>query len=102
MGQDVDQITFSRHDRQRYRASVERCLDALEMMLRDHPFARDEPMTGVEVELNLVGPDLEPTPMGSAVLRSLGSAEFQTELGRWNLELNLPPRPVSICSLSTW
>ena len=29
-----------------------------------------------------------------AVLDALGSPEFQTELGRWNLELNLPPRPL--------
>jgi gamma-glutamyl:cysteine ligase YbdK (ATP-grasp superfamily) len=94
MGQDVDRTTFSRHDRQRYRAHVHRCLDALALMLRDHTFARDEPMTGLEVELNLVGDDLEPALAGAAVLASLGSKEFQTELGRWNLELNLPPRPL--------
>ena len=94
MGQEVDRTTFSRHDRQQYRSNVQRCLDALTTMLRDHPFARDEPMTGIEVELNLVGDDLEPAPVAKAVLDSLGSAEFQTELGRWNLELNLPPRPL--------
>lgn len=94
MGQEVDRTTFSRHDRQRYRANVHRCLDALSIMLRDDPFARDEPMTGLEVELNLVGDDLEPALVGDAVLESLGSPEFQTELGRWNLELNLPPRPL--------
>lgn len=95
MGQEVDRTTFSRHDRQRYRTKVQRCLDTLAAMLRDHPFARDEPMTGLEVELNLVGiDDLEPTRAGRAVLDALGSPEFQTELGRWNLELNLPPRPL--------
>lgn len=51
MGQDVDRRTFSRRDRQRYRTKVQRCLDALAVMLREHPFARDEPMTGLEVEL---------------------------------------------------
>jgi gamma-glutamyl:cysteine ligase YbdK (ATP-grasp superfamily) len=94
MGQDVDRTTFDRHARQRYRAGVRRCLDALEVMLREHPFATDEPMTGLEVELNLVDDDLEPALRGTAVLDSLGSQEFQTELGRWNLELNLPPRPL--------
>ena len=94
MGQDVDRTTFDRHARQRYRAGVRRCLDALEVMLRDHPFATDEPMTGLEVELNLVDDDLEPALRATAVLDSLGSQEFQTELGRWNLELNLPPRPL--------
>src|SRR4051794_14700192 len=50
MGQDVDRITFSRHDRQRYRANVYRCLDALTLMLRDHTFDSAEPMTGLEVD----------------------------------------------------
>ncbi|WP_232661793.1 glutamate--cysteine ligase [Pseudonocardia sp. TRM90224] len=94
MGQDVDRTTFSRRDRQNYRAKVQRCLDALAVMLREHPFAKDEPMTGIEVELNLVGDDLEPALTGPDVLAAIGSDEFQSELGRWNLELNLPPRPL--------
>ena len=36
MGQDVDRTTFSRQDRQQYRAKVQRCLDALATMLREH------------------------------------------------------------------
>ncbi len=91
MGQGVDRTTFSRRDRQRYRVKVHRCLDALATMLREHPFAHDEPMTGIEVELNLVDADLRPALTGGDVLDAIGSAEFQTELGRWNLELNLPP-----------
>ncbi|WP_214368069.1 glutamate--cysteine ligase [Pseudonocardia sp. H11422] len=92
MGQDVDRTTFSRRDRQRYRAKVHRCLDALAVMLRERPFAQDEPMTGIEVELNLIDRDLQPALTGAAVLDAIGSPEFQTELGRWNIELNLPPR----------
>ena len=94
MGQDVDRRTFSRRDRQHYRAKVQRCLDALATMLRELSFARDEPMTGIEVELNLVGPDLGPSLVGADVLAAIGNPEFQSELGRWNLELNLPPRPL--------
>src|SRR5947209_5136149 len=55
MGQDVDRSTFDRHARQRYRANLRRCLDALAVMLAEQPFDTDEPMTGLEVELNLVG-----------------------------------------------
>jgi len=94
MGQNVDRTKFSRRERQRYRAKVHRCLDTLAVMLREHPFADDEPMTGLEVELNLVDDDLGPALSGAAVLDAIGSTEFQTELGRWNLELNLPPRPL--------
>jgi gamma-glutamyl:cysteine ligase YbdK (ATP-grasp superfamily) len=94
MGQDVGRTTFSRRDRQRYRAKVQRCLDVLAVMLRDHPFARDEPMTGIEVELNLVDDKLSPSLAGADVLDAINSGEFQSELGQWNLELNLPPRPL--------
>ncbi len=94
MGQDVARTMFSRRDRQQYRAKVQRCHDALAVMLRDQPFARDEPMTGIEVELNLVGHDLGPSLTGADVLRAIGAPQFQSELGRWNLELNLPPRPL--------
>src|SRR5689334_17041571 len=94
MGQDVDRTTFSRRDRQTYRAKVLRCLDALTVLLREHPFADDEPMTGIEVELNLVDRDLEPARRSTEVLAAIGGEEFQTELGLWNLELNLPPRPL--------
>jgi gamma-glutamyl:cysteine ligase YbdK (ATP-grasp superfamily) len=63
-------------------------------MLRNHPFARDEPMTGIEVELNLVDDALDPSLTGKDVLEAIGTSEFQSELGRWNMELNLPPRPL--------
>jgi hypothetical protein len=94
MGQDVDRTRFSRRERQRYRAKVQRCLEALTTMLREHPFAEDDPMTGIEVELNLVDGALSPAMTGREVLQAIGGSEFQTELGRWNIELNLPPRPL--------
>ncbi|MET0191338.1 MAG: glutamate--cysteine ligase [Pseudonocardia sediminis] len=94
MGQVVDRTTFTRRDRQRYRIKVQRCLDTLEEMLREYPFADSEPMTGVEIEFNLVDGDLAPSLNGRDVLETINAEEFQTELGRWNLELNLPPRPL--------
>jgi gamma-glutamyl:cysteine ligase YbdK (ATP-grasp superfamily) len=95
MGQDVGRTTFSRQDRQQFRSKVQQCLDVLATMLRQSPFARDEPMTGVEIELNLVrGTDLGPSHTAADVLQAIGARQFQSELGRWNLELNLPPRPL--------
>src|SRR2546423_15412203 len=94
MGQDVDRTVFGRRDRQSYRNRVQRCLDALTVILREHTFARDEPMTGVEEELNLVDGELVPALRGRQVLEAIKGTKFQSELGRWNLELNLPPRPL--------
>ena len=51
-------------------------------------------MTGVEVELNLVDEDLGPALRAARCSRRSAARQFQSELGRWNLELNLPPRPL--------
>ena len=53
-------------------------------------------MTGLEVELNLVDATTwRPSLSGRGRAgRASAPPEFQSELGRWNLELNLPPRPL--------
>ena len=98
MGQDVASTTrFSEDDRHRYRAKVHRCLEALRRMVREHRFAGDAPRTGVEIELALVDDRMCPAMVNHAVLDNAGldraAADLLTsELGRWNLEINLPPR----------
>ena len=54
MGEEVEAQEFSRADRTRYREKVRRCLDVFARMLREARFDTDDPMTGLEVELNLV------------------------------------------------
>ena len=61
MGEDVDAQEFSRADRTRYREKVHRCLDVFERMLSEERFHTDDPMTGLEVELNLVDDGGDPT-----------------------------------------
>jgi hypothetical protein len=93
VGQDVGRTGFRRSDRQRYRVKVRRCLEALAQLVRDCPFdAPARPMTGLELELNLVDGELLPALVNADVLDAVGGDEFTTELGRWNLEINVPPR----------
>jgi hypothetical protein len=95
VGQDVARRSFTRRDRQRYRGKVHRCLSALATMLREGPFTwDDEATTGLEVELNLIDHNLAPAMRNSAVLDGVGRPELQPELGQWNVELNMPPRPL--------
>ena len=54
MGEEVAQQEFTREDRTRYREKVRRCLDVFARMLRESRFEADNPMTGLEIELNLV------------------------------------------------
>ncbi len=94
MGQDIRTDAFSREDRQRYREKVRRCLDALERMLADGGFPDSTATMGLEIELNLVDDALQPAMLNQTVLEKIGDPCYTTELGRHNLELNVPPRPL--------
>src|SRR3712207_1541455 len=92
MGKDVSHVAFSREDRVRYRQKVRRCLDVFAYMLDDFAFDGGRPMTGLEIELNLMDGDAEPAMRNAEILSNLADPTFQTELGQFNLELNAPPR----------
>ena len=92
MGKDVTQVAFSSEDRVRYRQKVRRCLDVFAYMLDDFSFDTTSPMTGLEIELNLMDGDGEPAMRNAEILSNLADPTFQTELGQFNLELNARPR----------
>ncbi|MER7005273.1 glutamate--cysteine ligase [Dactylosporangium sp. NPDC000555] len=94
MGQDVTRGAFSREDRARYRRKVRRCLDVFALMLNDFRFDSDRPMTGLEIEVNLIDPDAQPAMRNAEVLADLADPTFQTELGQFNLEINVAPRVI--------
>ncbi|MFC7405942.1 glutamate-cysteine ligase family protein [Georgenia alba] len=99
MGKDVAGRAYTRADHTRYRRAVRRCLDALEEMLDSGSFIEDEWRTGLEIELNLVGEDFQPALKNSEVLDHVDDLRYQTELGRFNIELNVEPRRIDGQSL---
>src|SRR3954468_15508292 len=92
MGEEVDAQSFTRADRTRYRAKVHACLDVLARMLAQSRFDAESPATGLEIELNLVDDHEEPAMCNMEVLEALGDPDFQTELGKFNLEINVAPK----------
>src|SRR5215218_683713 len=92
MGQDVETTVFSREDRQRYRAKVQRCLDVFARMLAESRFDTDPRSIGLEIELNLTEETGDPAFANAEVLDAIADGAFQTELGQWNVEINIPPR----------
>src|SRR3954454_4904079 len=91
MGEDVDAQEFSRADRTRHREKERRNLDVVERMLREERFHTDDPMTGLEVELNLVDEAGDPALKNAEALAAIADEDFQTELGQFNIEINVPP-----------
>ncbi|MGA9870264.1 MAG: glutamate-cysteine ligase family protein [Rhodococcus sp. (in: high G+C Gram-positive bacteria)] len=92
MGDDVEQRKFTRQDRHRFRQKVQDCLDALGIMLADENFDVGEPKIGMEIELNLVDDDMAPAMANAQVLDAIADPDYQTELGQFNIEINVEPR----------
>ena len=92
MGEEVDRHAFTREDRARYRQKIRRSLDVFATMLREARFEFERPLTGMEVELNLVDADADPAMRNGEVLAAIADPDFQTELGQFNVEINVPPR----------
>jgi gamma-glutamyl:cysteine ligase YbdK (ATP-grasp superfamily) len=92
VGQDVSGAVFSRDDRQRYRQKVRACLDVFARMLRESRFDPERRSVGLEIELNLTDEPGDPAMLNAPALEAIADPDFQTELGRFNVEINVPPR----------
>ena len=95
VGEDVKRTTYTRVDRQEYRRKVQLCLDVFETMLAQSSFEFDHPLTGMEIECNLVDDAYQPAMTNSDVLAAIADPAYQTELGAYNIEFNVPPRPLA-------
>jgi gamma-glutamyl:cysteine ligase YbdK (ATP-grasp superfamily) len=94
MGRDIPSITISGEDRRRYRDKVRRSLDVLARMLRESRFESEPRLVGLEIELNLVDEEALPSMRNARVLDAIADPAWATELGQFNLEINVPPRPL--------
>ncbi|GAA0465372.1 glutamate--cysteine ligase [Streptomyces sp. NPDC046215] len=95
MGEKVGAEGFDLADRQRHRDKLHQCLDVLARLLAEKRFDRPRNLMGLEIELNLAGADGMPSMVNSEVLNRIASGDFQTELGRFNLEVNIVPHRLS-------
>lgn len=95
MGEKVVAGGFHLSDRQRYRRKLQQCLAGLGRLLAEKRFDRPKNLMGLEIELNLAGSDGLPRMMNAEVLERIASQDFQTELGMFNLEVNIVPHRLS-------
>ena len=92
MGRDIQAITFSGEDRGRYRDKLRRSLEVFARMLREHRFDAEPSLVGLEIELNLVDERGDPSMTNADVLAAIADPAWATELGQFNIEINVPPR----------
>ena len=91
MGDEVAATAFSREDRQNYRHKVKRCLDVFARMLAESQFDLERRSVGLEIELNLTDEAGDPAMVNAQALELIADPDFQTELGQFNVEINIPP-----------
>lgn len=91
MGEEVKRTTYDSAHRREYRRKVQACLNVFETMLAQSRFDSDQPLTGMEIECNLVDADYQPAMSNRHVLDAIGDPAYQTELGAYNIEFNVPP-----------
>ena len=92
MGEEVGVKVFSRDDRQRYRQKVRACLDVFARMLAEARFHPERRSFGLEIELNLTDDAGDPAMVNARALEAIADPDFQTELGQFNVEINVAPR----------
>jgi gamma-glutamyl:cysteine ligase YbdK (ATP-grasp superfamily) len=92
MGRDIQAIKISGEDRGKYRDKVQRSLEVLARMLRERLFESTPSQVGQEIELNLVDSHGAPSMRNADVLDAIADPAWATEVGQFNLEINVPPR----------
>lgn len=90
MGREIGTTEYTRSQRTLYRRELRRNLDLFETFLDTAEFV-DEGTVGVELEMNLAREDtMAPALISDLLLNDLDDEEYVHEIGRYNLEVNLP------------
>ncbi|MFI6918445.1 glutamate--cysteine ligase [Nonomuraea spiralis] len=74
---------------------MRRCLDVFAQMLRESRFEFERPRAGLEIELNIVDARGEAAMRNAQVLAAIEQPDWATELGQFNIEINVEPRELS-------
>ena len=95
MGRDVPAISVSQQDRRAYCHKVRCCLDVFARMLRESRFDTEPRQVGLEIELHMVDEAGRPSMKNGEVLGEIADPIWASELGQFNLEINVPPQPLA-------
>jgi len=77
--------------RHRFLKTLLREVKALDLMVQEGRFEREKLRIGAEQELCLIDEDGEPSLLGPEILTDIDDPHFTSEIGRFNLEINLDP-----------
>lgn len=93
MGDAVSTESYTPRQRTRYRQHLMDDLEVFDRHLQEAEFISHGTI-GLELELNLVDEDMQPSRCNTEVLAEL-SDEYQSEIGSFNVEMNHPPLSIA-------
>src|SRR5262245_5263493 len=91
MKTDKIEGAFSGEERRSFMRYLLRDLRALEKILEEGMLEEGVRRVGAEQELFLIDSAYHPAPVSMEMLAALGDSHYTTELGRFNLEMNVDP-----------
>jgi hypothetical protein len=94
MGQEIDHHSFHKRDFERFARCLRAETDLLHDLVECGGLSRQAPVAGLELEACLIDSRGQPAPRNEEFLQQLGLPEVVTELGRFDIEINVPPQPV--------
>jgi len=91
MGRDISEKDYSADDYVNFNHKIHDQLDSLKQVLAKPDFGAGEIYIGAELEIYLIDDHHQVSPVNLELLAKLNDEQFQSELNKYNLELNLLP-----------
>lgn len=95
MGRDIERSEFTDEDFERFSERLRAETALLERWFAEGVMAEDAPVGGFELEAWLADTAWLPAPRNDELLERLADSLLTTELARFNVELNTPPRALT-------
>lgn len=100
MGDNKGKINTGLDARRAYLNALISDVRALDILFEENLIASDKMHIGAEQEFSLVESNFRPSPKAPELLKYLKSKYFTSELARFNLEINLDPKPFTGSGIS--
>ena len=91
MGRDICEREYSANDYELFNRRIHDQVDILKQVINRPDFGTDPLSIGAELEMYLMNRVGDVSPVNVELLEMLKDNQFQTELNKFNLELNLSP-----------
>ena len=91
MGREICDREFSAKDYERFNHCIHDQVDILKKIISKPKFGNNKTCIGAELELYLMNKKSDVSPVNLQLLEMLDDDQFQSELNKFNIELNLSP-----------